>query len=363
MILPRSVLLACLLTAGLVEPAAANIDAARRAAVAAENAVNRGDYRTAIRSLSSIDCKANAECRTLIEFTTAWVYESWSEVPSENSRNRLARALSHYQRASKADPNNTRVLTNLAIAARRAGDMKTAAGAITTVIKLKPKQAYQNYLFLGEVLQSAGDDRSALRAYHLAAEANPDDARGHQRIIETYRKLEAASELYKYSLRIRHDFPNVAASGFEYTIGLVYKTDTKTAEQSLVRWTAIRSNLGALSATNLRRLPGPKAWNFSGLQQLRRVVNSFMKPPSSSEISWWKQNEIRGDAMSRLLQLKAKSLIALSENAKVKEHQRTDARRIAIDYLTAAVDTAPPYEAYLRRSLAGSSNARLDAAD
>jgi len=365
MILHKTVLLASLpflLTAVLVEPALANINAARKAAVRAEDAVSRGDYRKAIRTLSSINCQADANCRTLIEFTTAWVYESWSDVPSEQSRKRLDRALTHYQRASTADPDNTRILTNLALTARRAGDMKTAASAITAVIKLKPEQAYENYLFLGEVLQSAGDDRSALRIYHLAVEKNPADARGHQRIIDAFRKSGAAADLYKYSLRIRHQFPNIAATGFENAIDLAYRTDTNMAGKALARWAAIRSDLGALSASSLRRLPSPKDWSLSGLRQLHGVVNSVMQPPVDGQISWWKHDDLRQDAMSRLLQFKASRLITLTENAAVEQKDRTLAQRIAIGYLTVAVDTAPPYQAYLGSSLAGSSNAKLDAA-
>lgn len=351
-----------LLAAFFVEPVLANIDAARKAAARTEDAVNRGDYRAAIRVLSSIDCKADADCRTLIEFTTAWVYESWSDVPSEKSRERLGRALSHYQRASKADPSNTRILTNLALAARRAGDTKTAAAAISTVIKLKPEQAYENYLFLGEVLQSAGDDKRALRVYYRAVKMNPADARGHQRIIDAYRKSGSAADLYKHSLKIRHDFPNLAATGFENAIGLAYRNDADMAAKALARWTAIRADLGALSVSSLRRLPSPKDWNLSGLQQLHGTMNLAMRPPSDAEISWWKRDDVRQDAMSRLLQFKANSLITITENAKVGKNDRIQAQRIAIGYLTAAVDTGPPYQAYLGSSLAGSSNAKLDAA-
>jgi tetratricopeptide (TPR) repeat protein len=354
-------LVVCLL-AGVAKETLANSDAARRAAKTAEVFVARDDFKAAVESLSTVNCQGDVGCQTLVDFTYAWVYESWAGMTPEQSRALLTRALNYYQRARKASPENTQILTNLALVAHRLGDFKTAAGAMTDVIKLNPDDAYQSYLFLGEVLQSAGDDRSALRMYHAAVKTNPHDAKGHQRLLDIYRKTGSAKDLFKYSMRIRRNFPDLAATGFESAIGLLYKEDAKVASQSLAMWTAIRSNLGALSAVEFEQLPTVKAWNFTGLRQLRRVVMSDKGPPSSKAISWWTRNALRQDAMARLLRLKATRLIATAETTKVKQQDRIDAQRIAIAYLTAAVEVAPQYHHYLDGTLAGSSNAKLDAA-
>lgn len=348
--------------AGVANDTLANGDAARRAAKTAEVFVARNDFKAAVRSLSTVDCLLDLGCQALVNFTYAWIYESWADTAPGQSKALLTRALNYYQLARKVNPENTQILTNLALVAHRLGEFKTAAGAMTAIIKLNPNDAYQSYLFLGEVWQSAGDDSSALRMYHEAVKSNPLDAQGHQRLLDTYRKTGAASDLFKYSLRIRHSFPNLAATGFEATIGLLYNTDEKLAKKSLARWTAIRANLGALSAAELEQLPTVKAWNFSGLRQLRPVVMSDKGPPSPAAISWWTKDAVRRDAMARLLQLKAIRLIAAAENTTVKQQDRTESQRTAIAYLTAAVDIAPQYYRYLDGKLAGSSNAKLDAA-
>jgi tetratricopeptide (TPR) repeat protein len=254
--------------AGFASDTVANGDAARRAAKAAEVFVARNDFKAAVRSLSTIDCQLDLGCQTLVNFSYAWVYESWAGKAPEQSKALLTRALNYYQRARKVNPENTQILTNLALVAHRLGEFETAERAMTDVIKLNPDDAYQSYLFLGEVLQSAGDDGNALRMYHAAVKSNPQDAQGHQRLLDTYRKTGAANDLFKYSMRIRRSFPNLAATGFESTIGLLYKTDEKLARKSLARWTAIRADLGALSSVEFEQLPTVKAWNFSGLRQL-----------------------------------------------------------------------------------------------
>lgn len=365
MMLSRPILLASLavfLTTGVVEDSRANTDAARSAAKKAEAAVARGDYRAAEQSLSSVNCQGNPDCQTLVEFTQAWVYESWSEIPSEQSRNRLARALDLYRRASKASPNNSRILINLAIAARRAGETKTAVRAMWDAIKLNPNEAYQGYLFLGDIWRALEEDKKALHNYELAVKTNPNDGQGHQRLLDYYRKAGQAGKLYKYSIDIRQKLPDVAVTGFEYSIGLLYKTDQNKAGESLVRWTAIQSDLGTLSVSNLARLPSPEDWRMLGLRQLHYVAKRDKEPPSASSLSWWNKNAMRKDAMSRLLRLKATRLIAAAEKAGTKPAERSAAQSIAINYLTAAVDTAPRYEAYLRSSLSRSSNTKIDAA-
>ncbi len=365
MIARKSILLtwlALVITAGFGGETLADTDEARRAARAAEAAVKRGDYRAAERSLTSIDCQGSTDCQALLAFSRAWVYESWSSIPSEQSGDRLARALDLYRRASDASPRNTRILANLALAARRAGEIDTAVGAMQAVIELDPNEAYRGYLFIGDSWLSAGNDDRALHNYRLAVSANPDDSQGHLRLLDYYRKTGDAAALFEYAMRIRLALPAVAATGFEYALGLLNTSNQTRAGESLARWTAVRAELGALSAANLDRLPGPEEWNNLGLRQLHRVVASDRGPPSADDITWWDENDVRRDAMSRLLRLKATRLIAAAERADSNEDERTEAHRIAIAYLTAAVDLAPRYEAYLGSSLAGSSNARLDAA-
>ncbi len=365
MISGKSVLLASLavfLTTGVVETLTANTDAAYRAVKAAEAAVARGDYRAAESSLSSIKCQGNAKCETLVTFTRAWVYESWSKIPSENSSVRLSRALKYYQRVSKANPGNAQILTNLALTARRVGDTKTAIDAMWKAIKLDPKSAYKGYLFLGDVWQSVDENGKALHNYKLAIEKSPIRSEGHQRLLDFYRKTRVVNDLFEHSMGIRQNLPSVAATGFEYAIRLLYKTDVIKTGESLARWTAIQANLGALSAANLKRLPSPQDWNFLGAKQLQQMVSSEKWPPSNSSLSWWEDHPVRQDAMSRLLRLKATRLITAAERSGLSSGDRRDAQRNAINYLTAAVEIAPKYYAYLGSDLAESSNTKLDAA-
>jgi tetratricopeptide (TPR) repeat protein len=354
--------LALLVLAGVTHVSLANIDNARRAAKIAELRVASNDFRAALQSLAAVDCKNDQSCQTLVDFTYAWVYESWAAAAPGQRRARLTRALDYYARARKASPRNTQILTNLALVARQLDDFKTAAQALTDVIKLESDNAYENYLFLGEVLQASGDNPAAEHTYLLAIRANPNDARGHQHLIEIYRKSGAWKNLFKHSMQIRRSFPELAAAGFEYTIGNFYQTDANTAGLALILWTATRADLGALSSTDLETLPATQIWDFAGMQQLRDVVTRTGKPPSQSDISWWEEDAVREDAMARLLRLKANQQIALAEQAGIDEHDRARAHLNAIAYLTAAVKLAPQYYRYLEGELVGSSNAKLDAA-
>ena len=350
----------CLVT--VPHDALADTQAARRAAQIAEVFIARNDYRAAVKALSAVDCQDDSACKTLVDFSYGWVYEFWASAKPKRSMALLGRALTYYQSARKASPKNIQILTNLALVARRMGDIKTATGAITEAIKLNPDDSYQSYLFLGDMLLSAGDNKSALRVYKLAIKENPTDALGPQRLLEFYRKTDASTQLFKYSLRIRREFQNLAALGFEYTIGNLYQDNLDVARQSLTQWTTIRSDLGALTAAHLEKLPSPETWSFPGIQQLRAVVFGNHGPPSPGAIAWWAESAERQDAMARLLRLKAITLIAAAERVEVKPAERLQAQRIAIEYLTAAVKLAPQYYRYLEGTLAGSSNVKLDAA-
>jgi len=340
----------------------ANTADARRAAQAAEAFIARDEYRAAMKALSSVDCQGDMACNTLVYFSYGWAYESWAGAKPQRSKALLTRALAYYQRAHKASPDNIQILTNLALVARRMGDTETAAEAMTAALKLNPDDAYQSYLFLGDILLSAGDRKGALRAYRLAIKESPGDAQGHQRLLEFYRKSGTSEQLFRYSSRIRREFPQLAVLGYEYTISGSYRDNPELAGKSLTQWTATRSDLGSLTAANLERLPGPEAWSFPGFRQLRAVVLSDDGPPPPGAITWWKESAERQDALARLLQLKASSLISAAERVEVQRAERRRTQRLAIDYLTEAVELAPQYHKYLNGSLKGSSNVKLDAA-
>lgn len=344
------------------EEVMADSDRARRAARTVEALVSRNDYQTAERTLSAVDCESDANCQALVEFSYGWLYECWADSAPDQAGAFLTQALSHYQSAQTANPNNTQILTNLALVAQRTGDAKTAAAAIAMAIKVNPDRAYENYLFLGDVLRSAGDDAGALGAYKQAMELVPADPQGYQRLLELYRKTQASKDLFELSYRIRHRFAELASAGFESAIALDHKDHPDSAERALPLWTAIRADLGSLTAANLESLPKPAAWAASSLGQLYGVIQSDDAPPDTESLGWWLQKPVRRDAMARLLRLKGNLLRSGAERSDVGQQERLKAERIAIEYLSTAVHVAPDYGAYLHGALADSSNVKLDAA-
>ena len=340
----------------------ANTDEARRAARTAERSVARDRYEDAARSLAAVDCQDDAGCKTLIAFSYGWLYESWADSGTVDSSAHLARAQAYYQRAHESSPTNLQILDNLALVSGRIGDSKTAAKAIASAIKLDPGSAYERYLSLGDLLSSLDDVARARAMYQRAVKINPSRSDGHQRLLEAYRKAGAYENLLDHSLGIRWTLPEVAATGFGYSIRLSFAKDSDSAEKALIYWTAIRSDLGTLTTEGLNTLSKPGAWNSSAISELRAVVASRQAPPVDWAIGWWRETAIRQDAMARLFRLKAARIRAGADRRNVSQERRVAAMSSAVEYLTAAVDLAPQFYAYLNGNLSGSSNVKLDAA-
>ena len=244
------------------EDVAANTEAARRAAQHAERMIAGNDYQGAERSLAALDCGSDTGCQTLIDFSYGWLYESWADSDPMSERERLGRAQAYYSRAHKRSPSNIQILNNLALVSRRIGDAKTAVSAIESAIELDPDNAYERYLFLGDALSSQGEMDEARMAYRRAIKENAVQSEGHQRLLDSYRKTGGYRQLFDYGRRIWHQLPEVAVTGFEYSIRLGFLEDPGMAEEALPYWTAVRSDLGSLTKDTLNNLPGPAQWRF-----------------------------------------------------------------------------------------------------
>ena len=339
--------------------ASGNADTARRAARTAEVLIDRSDYESAVQSLSGIDCRGDHACQLLIDFSYGWVYESWATATPERQDQLFAESLGYYERALERNPENIQILTNLALAAQGAGKPSRAVEIARRAIKQNPEGAFDLYLFLGDVRASTDDGKGALRDYKSAVNLNPANPAGHLRLLEFYRKAGLEKELLNHSRQVRQALPAVAALGFEYYIHATYAELPKRAEAALVPWTAVRADLGSLTAVNLESLPDPGTWNSRGLVQLTEVVLRNDAPPASAAIDWWLKTPERRDGISRVLRLKA---ARLSAGADASGEQRTSALHTAIRYLSAAVKLAPEYHAYFDGPLKKLSNAKIDAA-
>jgi tetratricopeptide (TPR) repeat protein len=344
------------------DTAFAATDGARRANAMAELLADRGQFARAAGQLSAVDCSGDAACRTLIDFGYGWLYESWSAADPANERALLVRARDHYRRASSLSPANAQILTNLALVSRRIGDLDTAIASIREAIRLNPDASYHGYLLLADAMAAAGDIDGAIGAYRSAIEQEPANKAAHQRLLEAYRKAGAYQELFRHSLAIRRSLPELAATGLSYSMQLGLSADPAMSDRALARWTAIRSDLGVLGPADLDALPEPSAWESRGFTELRDVVLRTDAPPRIVEIAWWRDTAVRQDAMARLLRMKGSLLRADPEHKARTSDERRDRMLLAIRYFKAAVDFAPPFEAYLGAELAGASNIRLDAA-
>ena len=337
------------------------VDSARQAVQNAEALVARKDYSGAARLLSAVDCREDSACLTLADFTYGWIYASWADAEPERGAALRRRALVYYQKARERNPTNVQILYNLARTARRAGEPKTAIGALQAAIELDPKQSGQNYLVIGDIHAAAGEGGSAIEAYRAATRASPDLAAAQLRLIEAYRRESAYQPLWRHSREIVFSHPELAVAGFRYCIHLSYERDPKAADDALIFWTALRSDLGALDAADLARLPGPDRWQ-SGLAAELRAVVSGQEPPGRVAITDWLRTDTGRDAIARTLRRKAETVRRSVERVDVSAEERQAGLRRAIDYLALAVKSAPDYQAYLYSELTGFSNAKLDAA-
>jgi tetratricopeptide (TPR) repeat protein len=355
---PRAIaLIASCIMAGGGAAAWGDSGAARRASGQMEDFVARGEYTAGARGLAEVDCSGDAACQTVVDFGYGWLYESWSAADPEQGKAFLARAQDYYTRAHKLSPDNTRVLTNLALVSRRLGDTEAAVASTRKVIALAPDDALQHYLFLGDTYSSAGDTADAIKAYRSAVELNPAHGVANQRLLEAFHRTDAYRDLFHLSQSIRPGLPELAATGFGYVTAHGFAQDPQLAERAFVNWAAIRADLGTLTPDSLSTLHGSSGWTSAGLKELAALIEAD-EPPRADEIAWWRQTPERRDAMARVLRLKAAALRAAAAGS----DQPRVRMQLAMDYLKAAVEVAPPFEAYLHGDLATASNSRLDAA-
>ncbi len=328
----------------------------------AELLVAKGEFEQASGELSAVDCAGDTGCITLIAFSYGWLYESRAKADPALERALLIRARDYYRRASFLTPDNPRILTNLALVSRRIGDLAVAVAATREAIRLNPDASDQDYLLLADLLSATGDDDGAIGAYRSAIERNAANKAARQRLVEAWRRTGAYRDLYRYGLSIRERLPELAATALGYSMRLGLARDPETVDRALVAWTAIRSDLGILDATHLDGLPGPSAWRSPGFAELRGVAERSGAPPRAGKIRWWLETPVRRDAMARFLRLQGSLLRAEAGRLARASDQRHDGMLRAIRYYQAAVNFAPPFEAYLHGQLAGASNIRLDAA-
>lgn len=351
----------CILS-GISDTGQCDTGAARDANRQVETLVASGEYEAAAETLAAVDCAGDRACRTLVDFGYGWLYESWPASESEQVEIYLSRSRAHYAKAHELSPDNVQVLANLALVSQKLGDISAAATAAEKIIALAPEEALQQYLFIGDLYASADATAKAIAAYRAAVELNPANRVAHQRLQETWRKAGAYRELNEHSKSIRYVLPELAATGCGYVVTQGYAQDPDLAEAALVRWAALRAELGTLSSRSLGVLPSYAEWQSEGLRELAGVLESGRPPIGDEALAWWLEGPERQDAMAKALRLKAARLRAEAETTTIEPAERQVLMQAAIDYLKAAVETAPPFEAYLHGDLARASNTRLDAA-
>lgn len=354
------VLLAACASLLVPECVAADVAAAKRASAHTEQLVRLGDYAAAVDALADVDCAADAVCGTLRDFSYGWTYESWADASPARRAELLGQAADAYRRALRGNPDNAQILSNLANVARRAGDTETALAATRRLLDADPEGAPAHYLLLGDILSSAKDYAAAPEAYRAAVEADPSSKLAHRRLLEAYRRAGEHDALFRHSRGIRHRLPDIAATGFAYSIDVGLARDPALAERALVHWTAVRADLGMLSPGMLYELPSSADWDSAGRSELAAVVTAEASPPARGAIAWWLEDPSRRDAIARVLRFKALDLRASADRSGGDE--RRERLQAAIGFFTAAVDVAPPFEVYLDPELAESTNTKLDAA-
>jgi tetratricopeptide (TPR) repeat protein len=324
---------------------------ARRTVDRAQQMILGEKFSEAGSLLGDLGCGADVNCETLKQFSRGFLYEAWAQANPENRPILLARAVEFYGDAQRLSPDNVQILTNLALAARSAGDLATATDSAAQLVTLDSTRAYEHSLFLGDLLLARDDRRGAMRAYQSAIELNEAKPEAHSRILNLRIKTGNSREVFAYSKRLSRSFPEVAVEGFSFVINSDFKNDVERSEKALTLWSALRANLGQMGEPELDTLPRPEIWQSDGIAELHHVFSG-----RRNSLSWWSETDDRRDAISRVLRRRAMTIRATS-NLELENRQRA-----ALVLLRKAVDIAPPVYAYLRGSLENSTNAQLDAA-
>lgn len=301
--------------------------------------------------LGDLGCGADVNCETLKQFSLGFLYEAWAQANPENRPVLLARAVEFYGNAQRRSPDNVQILTNLALAARSAGDLATATDSAAQLVTLDSTRAYEHSLFLGDLLLARDDRPGAMRAYQSAIELNEAKPEAHSRILNLRMRPGNSREVFGYSKTLSRSFPEVAVMGFSFVINSDFKNDVERSEKALALWSALRANLGQVGEPELDTLPRPENWGSGGIAELHQLISG-----RRISLSWWSETDQRRDAISRVLRRRAATIRA-TQNRELAIRQRA-----ALQLLRNAVDIAPSFNAYFRGPLRDSTNAQLDAA-
>lgn len=327
------------------------LTAARGKVDIAQQQIQDKKFRKAGRLLGGIDCDGEVNCETLKQFSRGFLYEAWAQADREKQSILLARAVEFYGEARRLSPDNVQILTNLALAARSAGDLMIATDSATRLVTLDSAGAYEHTLFLGDLLLAGEDTPAAMRAYESAIELNEARPEARRRILNLRIGGGNSGDVFERSQILSRDFPEIAIVGFCFVVNNDFRTDSERSEEALTQWAALRANLGQIGEAELGALPEPKVWRSAGIAELHEVISG-----RESSLSWWSETSERRDAISRVLRRQAATLRA-TQSQEVEERHRS-----ALQLLSQAVEIAPPYSAYLEGPLEDSTNAQLDAA-
>jgi len=324
---------------------------ARRTVDRAQRLIQGEKFSEAGSFLGDLGCGGDRNCETLKQFSLGFLYDAWAQANVENRPILLARAVGFYGRAQRLSPDNVQILTNLALAARSAGDLATATDSAARLVTLDSTRAYEHSLFLGDLLLARDDRPGAMRAYQSAMELNEASPEAHRRILNLRIRIGNSREVFATSKTLSRSFPEVAVIGFSFVINSDFNKDVERSENALTLWSALRANLGQVGEPELDTLPQPEIWQSAGIAELHQVISG-----GRMSLSWWSETDERRDAISRVLRRRAATIRA-TQNLEIENRLRA-----ALRLLRKAVDIAPPYYAYFSGTLADTTNAQLDAA-
>lgn len=288
-------------------------------------------------------------CRLLVRFSLGYLAEREAGGRAPTDPALLTQAAAYYRAVLAEAPDHEATLKNMALVYRALQRPDEAEDALKQAALQDRSGSGRAALMLGQLYRDTGRPDAALAAYQAAAGAGPEAGAALRASVEVYGDLppERAEELLARALEWEPTEPAVAATAYRRVIERSLPARPQLAERAVVRWAALLSRNGWLSAEALEGV----AAGWAPLRELQGVVRNPDQPPEAAR--WW------------LLDAKRRSVLA--EVVLALTTDTTDARtplapERAVRRLEQAMQFCPRYDEYAYGELRNERMVRLDLA-
>jgi tetratricopeptide (TPR) repeat protein len=223
------------------------------------------------------------------------------------SHDQPGQAISEFEAALKAQPQNPQVLYNLGVALRLWGDQVGAEAALRSALRFQPNFP-EAHLALGLVLgDSPGNEQLGLTEFELAAAQNPSYAEAYYNIGMIHWKtnnLEQAVDSFRKAAELRPEF---AQFRLKHGEALMRAGKLKDAEHELESAVKLdpTNRIASYELGLIEARTGEKEKAAGRMDIIRRVQGSAAEMPERSQLDYNEglQALERGDTERAILKL------------------------------------------------------------